>query len=530
MGLANIVVSFFERTSVRGVPRIVRHKTWFLRLLWLIGVLTLLGIAISQAISIISEYLKNSKVTLLKEENVLSTFQNKEGLTFPSITVCNLNPLASNDLSDGFNDSTIMSFAQYGYMIEAYLQYVNNPQMEDVKTYLRSTRGYYEYIGAENATKMGHRKHNLFAQCDILFQAPSTDRFKIPCNYSQLSLVSTPEFFNCYTASVDLSNYTDDMGMPTGLSLILHLDDGEELLKDTYDENNDNTQSVGIRVSVHTENSAPDLWYSAVDISPGGATQVMTRYSKRTRLGHPYGVCRDASNSNVELFDLRGNAVAYTALGCMSACTMNSVLNNCHCIDPSLLVIYQPVQGQYVTCGDSHNLTAALGQLFCSTQMKKLSVIRCESDCQPDCKEVKYSRTLAAAKWPKKSQHLSFYERVIKDQEFGFRFEEYQTIIDVFEKNGSDEASEMLDSMNLIERSFVKINMYLEDMTITHIKESPKVSLASVLSQVGGVLNLYIGISLVLVVEVLELFYHLLIALFSCGQKDHSVKEGKSSD
>ncbi len=80
------------------------------------------------------------------------------------------------------------------------------------------------------------------------------------------------------------------------------------------------------------------------------------------------------------------------------------------------------------------------------------------------------------------------------------------------------EALDLLSQTNLIENNFVKLKVFLEDLDITTLEDTPKMTGIAFLSELGGAMNLYIGINLILVVEFLELSCHLAGRLCSWGK------------
>ena len=72
------------------------------------------------------------------------------------------------------------------------------------------------------------------------------------------------------------------------------------------------------------------------------------------------------------------------------------------------------------------------------------------------------------------------------------------------------QARGIMDKTTLIEDNFVKITSSLRSMDASVMEDKPLWTLTTLMSQIGGVLNLYSGISLIVVVECMELMYNLL--------------------
>lgn len=72
----------------------------------------------------------------------------------------------------------------------------------------------------------------------------------------------------------------------------------------------------------------------------------------------------------------------------------------------------------------------------------------------------------------------------------------------VFEKNSRFNRSLTIED---IKGSVSKINIYLEDMRVNRITEFPSMSVMSLISNIGGLLGLFLGMSLLSLIEVIEL-------------------------
>ncbi len=79
------VLSFCENSSVKGVPKIVRARSAWQRVLWIFAVVLGTVIATYQVYQMLRIYLKFS--------TTMSMERTKETPPFPDVTVCNLNIL-----------------------------------------------------------------------------------------------------------------------------------------------------------------------------------------------------------------------------------------------------------------------------------------------------------------------------------------------------------------------------------------------------------------------------------------------------
>jgi hypothetical protein len=57
---------------------------------------------------------------------------------------------------------------------------------------------------------------------------------------------------------------------------------------------------------------------------------------------------------------------------------------------------------------------------------------------------------------------------------------------------------------NKARESFVRLNIYYESLSYTHLSESPKIDFFSLIGFVGGILGLFLGVNVISICELLE--------------------------
>jgi hypothetical protein len=94
-------------------------------------------------------------------------------------------------------------------------------------------------------------------------------------------------------------------------------------------------------------------------------------------------------------------------------------------------------------------------------------------------------------------------------------------------KNGSDEmnmeeeakrmmeeARQMLLTSDLMQRNFIKIKVVRPSHDVMYVEEVPELGISSFLSGIGGAMNFWMGITLIVVMELVELIFDLFDLLF----------------
>ena len=74
----------------------------------------------------------------------------------------------------------------------------------------------------------------------------------------------------------------------------------------------------------------------------------------------------------------------------------------------------------------------------------------------------------------------------------------------------STEAKALLYQTRLIEDNFAKVSVFFTSTNVVAIEDKRSMSLTTLFAGLGGTLNLYSGISFIIIVELIDLFYRIL--------------------
>lgn len=94
-------------------------------------------------------------------------------------------------------------------------------------------------------------------------------------------------------------------------------------------------------------------------------------------------------------------------------------------------------------------------------------------------------------------------------------------------KYPSDWYINKIDSLNIDASELVLVNIYYDEMFYTSIGEDPALTLEFLLSAVGGNLGLFLGASLLTLMEFIEFFYYTIYYFIIKNKKD-AVKRKKN--
>ncbi len=156
------------------------------------------------------------------------------------------------------------------------------------------------------------------------------------------------------------------------------------------------------------------------------------------------------------------------------------------------------MEGKYPYCM-SANLSKEdfWSHVSCVFQVREESDIPCHDSCQAPCKVTDYTTITSNVKWPKKSRYSTFYDRVIANKTYAWRFSALQ-------ENNTFDATFKAAATPLVEDNFARLDISLGNTVIKRYKDIKKISLTSFLASLGGTLNLWCGITVVILLECID--------------------------
>ena len=265
-------------------------------------------------------------------------------------------------------------------------------------------------------------------------------------------------------------------------------------------------QSSGVRVIVHNKTLKPSN-EKGVDVSIGEEASIIVNRVFDSQLEYPYNDCK-SNLANLDDFDsefykeiIKSNTT-YTQLSCFQACIQSKMISNCKCYSPYFLKL------------NGTKSCATINDSLCGMKTIKdmtYDVIpKCSPLCPLQCDSIKYSL----------SKSNSFFP----NPKYAFEIQNY------FNQNSKyfkERASKPLDSIKLsyqeLNNSIVAVNVYYDELTYTRVSQSPKMSFEDLLSNVGGTLGLFIGISFLSFAEIFEILFQVIFILFEKNEKSSSI-------
>ncbi|CAD7686188.1 unnamed protein product [Nyctereutes procyonoides] len=280
------------------------------------------------------------------------------------------------------------------------------------------------------------------------------------CSASNFSVVYT-RYGKCYTFNADPQSSLPSRagGMGSGLEIMLDIQQEEYL--PIWRETNETSFEAGIRVQIHSQEEPPYIHQLGFGVSPGFQTFVSCQEQRLTYLPQPWGNCR--TESGLREPELQGYS-AYSVSACRLRCEKEAVLQRCHCRMvhmPGNETICPP--NIYIECAD-HTLDSlgggSEGPCFCPTP----------------CNLTRYGKEISMVRIPNRGSARYLARKYNRNETY-------------------------------IRENFLVLDVFFEALTSEAMEQRAAYGLSALLGDLGGQMGLFIGASILTLLEILDYIY-----------------------
>ncbi|XP_035222106.1 degenerin deg-1-like isoform X2 [Stegodyphus dumicola] len=264
------------------------------------------------------------------------------------------------------------------------------------------------------------------------------------------------------------------------------------------------SSEFGVRLLVHPQGTYPTLQRGGIIVSPGRSVHIGVKRKVSRLLPGRERTCTETFEDSLLIptlkaagldFDL--SDIKYTYEHCNTLCQNTLLFDQCDCLDE------QP----RTAIGHS------VGWKFCNpcnkTQSKcRSTVLRnfsdngsvCDEICKPACRSIRYDVSLSKADWPNLG-HQQLVMNRSRDQ--WNHLPEALGLLDLpfDDANISDYVNETFFSENLL-----RVHLFIEEMIYMSVEEEYSYQLPKLMADLGGCLGLYLGVSVISIIEIVEFF------------------------
>ncbi|CAD5209385.1 unnamed protein product [Bursaphelenchus xylophilus] len=308
--------------------------------------------------------------------------------------------------------------------------------------------------------RIGYDKTEFITKCSFNGRQCSIE--------DDFSVYIDPSFGNCFTFNYNTSKMirSERAGSNYGLRFQVFVNISDYL---------PTTEAAGVRITVHspTEQPFPDTHgYSA---PTGFVSSFAIRLKSINRLPMPYGQCVQDGKDEDYIFQDK----EYSTEGCQRTCIQKYLVQKCGCGDP-----------RFPTYQNHSNCPVAVSALRDCLRAEMKHAARLDTCiCQQPCNQEVYTVSYSCARWP-------------SGQSAG----------------ASQECGPLLTPQQCLHfhrEQAALIEVYFEQLNYESLKESEAYALPNLLSDFGGQLGLWMGVSVITIMEVCILITEVVIGFCS---------------
>ena len=451
--LKKIIEEGFTYSTIHGLPNIATNKHVPIKILWTVCLLVSTGVCSFLIITGVMSYLEYDVISKVSIFNEVTS-------PFPTISICNIYPYVNGNSSNFVRNTLIeQNFSQF-------LNYSDNGLSLEPNKFLTN------YLSLINGVKVSNEEKKSYSL--------TLDEMLISCLYASTACnASDFEWYydtlygNCYMFNKG-SNSSIKMSTNTGKWNGLRL----ELYVGSINELEVNQQSSGAHIFIHNHTIKPNS-YSGIDVSTSTNTNIAVSRMFFKKLSLPYSDCVSASDSIYYKFlvDLNGK---YRYRDCIMLCFQREVIENCKCRDVTLPTLDTATR----MCLNNNDLTGCLYPLF--TNFSRWNMEEVCPYCKYECETVLYGYSSSFNEYPSE-EYGNFLLRLNK----------------IKAKN--------VTNFDQLKRNVLSLNIYYDDLQYRLVEEVPAMDLFTLISNVGGTLGLFLGMSFLSFLEIAELLLEIIL-------------------
>ncbi|KAF5888377.1 acid-sensing ion channel 4-like isoform X2, partial [Clarias magur] len=244
--------------------------------------------------------------------------------------------------------------------------------------------------------------------------------------------------------------------MGNGLEIMLDIEQDEYL--PIWRETNETSLEAGIRVQIHSQDEPPYIHQLGFGVSPGFQTFVSCQEQRLTYLPQPWGNCRSSADPSIPGYD------SYSISACHLYCETQLVLQECQC-----RMVHMPGNTEICSPEQLKCVDKALDLL-----QKSSGEFSCA--CETPCNLTRYGKELSMVKIPSKGSARYLSRKYHKSEDY-------------------------------IRENFLILDIFFEALNYETIEQKKAYDVAGLLGDIGGQMGLFIGASILTILEILDYIY-----------------------
>ncbi|XP_032807398.1 acid-sensing ion channel 1-like isoform X3 [Petromyzon marinus] len=440
--------SFAGSSSLHGISHIFSPgRLSVRRFLWAFAFLGSLAFFVLECAERVQYFLEYPHVTKLDEMTA-------HLIVFPAVTFCNLNEFR-------FTRVTRNDLYHVGELLHLLNERMEIPNVHlaeaHVLAQLKERADFRTYKPRpfsmrEFHERTGHELREMLLSCKYRGES---------CFQEDFQTVYT-RYGKCYTFNSGKGGRplltTVKGGMGNGLEIMLDIQQEEYL--PVWGENDETSFEAGIKVQIHSQDEPPLIDQLGFGVSPGFQTFVSCQEQRLIYLPPPWGDCKSTPISS-DFFE------TYSITACRIDCETRYLVENCNC-----RMVHMPGDAPYCT---PEQYTE------CARPVLDVLVKR-DNDfclCETPCNMTRYGKELSMVKIPSKASAKYLAKKYNKTEAY-------------------------------IAENVLVLDIFFEALNYETIEQKKAYEVAGLLGDIGGQMGLFIGASILTILEIFDYVYELI--------------------
>ncbi|NXD00819.1 ASIC1 protein, partial [Certhia familiaris] len=448
------IQAFASSSTLHGLSHIFSYERLSLkRVVWALCFLGSLALLALVCTNRIQYYFLYPHVTKLDE--VAAT-----RLTFPAVTFCNLNEfrfsrVTKNDL---YHAGELLALLNNRYEIPD-IQTADEKQLEILqdKANFRNFKP-KPFNMLEFYDRAGHDIREMLLSCFFRGEQCTPEDFKV---------VFT-RYGKCYTFNAGQDGkprlITMKGGTGNGLEIMLDIQQDEYL--PVWGETDETSFEAGIKVQIHSQDEPPLIDQLGFGVAPGFQTFVSCQEQRLIYLPPPWGDCKAVAGDS-EFYD------TYSITACRIDCETRYLVENCNC-----RMVHMPGDAPYCT-PEQYKECADPALDFLVEKDNEYCI------CEMPCNMTRYGKELSMVKIPSKASAKYLAKKYNKSEQY-------------------------------IGENILVLDIFFEALNYETIEQKKAYEVAGLLGDIGGQMGLFIGASILTVLELFDYAYEVSVSSIPC--------------
>ena len=459
-------VEFSSVSTSHGYPNIFRTKYRSIKILWLFCLSIAIGVCLLLLIRGIKAYLEYGVITNIDVIDERPTL-------FPTITICELEKFQTEFAADLFRETY---FKEYGKNLDDDIDNFNNTIYNKIYK-LATAKAASPSFGDANRRKLGY----------IFNDWCSFNNDYSLCTYYDFKWNYDYTYGNCYKYNSGINaslsqlplKYSYKAGYTYGLNIFSVISGS----KNNYSRFNIQKYQ-GVVIFIHDSKHKPII-SNGIQILAGTNVNIGMKKTLTHKSPYPYSDCKDLSSFSSDFYDiLTKSNKSYRQIDCFDLLLQKQIINKCSCYDLQYSQLYNATP-----CLSYTQLTCA--EMVYMDFWKNTRTDSYSSECPLECDSIQFDFTYSTSDFDPTGLYTYFKNKKTPTE---------------------DELAEF-------KKQIFSANIYFSELKYTEITQTPAMNIIDLFANIGGTLGLFVGISVLSFIEIIEFIMEVIIIYFEKRKK-----------